>query len=407
MKILLGVTGSISAYKAIDIARGLVKEGHEVKVVLTKGALQFLVPQVFLFLGISEIYFSEDDFKKKNVLHIDLARWCDVFAIAPLSANSLSRLSRGEASDLLSSIFLAIEPHKNCLLFPAMNTNMLHHPFTKDNIDQLNKVKTLNNLFVSPTDSGILACEEIGEGKLPSVDEIIELIPLMTKPLKSANQKTFLMTTGATIVPLDPVRYLTNSSSGVTGYHLARVALRDGHKVTMVAGAHASAKLNLLSKHPNFTLKRVNTVNDMKAAVEATFAEADFYVSSAAISDIEFDMSSEKIKKETMGSELKIKPAADILKTMLEKKASHQRIIGFAAETDLSDAVLNKKMSSKPVDLLVGTKVNNGLVDKSHIEGFNEDHAYYRFLTKNGFSFEGNLTKEQMAEKVIAALLPN
>ena len=405
MKILLGVSGSISAYKSLDIARGLIKNGHEVKVILTSGALKFVVPEVFTYLGISDVYKSEDDFRHKNVLHIELARWCDVFAIAPLSANTLSRLARGEASDLLTSVFIALEPHKNCLLFPAMNTNMLHHPFTKENIDHLFKLKTLNNLFISPTDAGILACEEVGLGKLPSVDEIIELIPLMSTPLKSLAQKNILITTGATIVPLDPVRYLTNSSSGVTGYYLALAGLEEGHKVTVIAGAHSTSRLNLLLKHPNFTMKRVSTVSDMKEAVHHAFSDSDLYISSAAISDIEFDMSDEKIKKETLGDTLKIKPAVDILKSVLEKKSPSQKVIGFAAETDPSDIVLNKKMNSKLVDLLVATKVNNGLVNKKTSEGFNLEHAQYRFLTPQGFTFEGPLTKREMAKKIIGHFL--
>ncbi|MBY0416201.1 MAG: bifunctional phosphopantothenoylcysteine decarboxylase/phosphopantothenate--cysteine ligase CoaBC [Bdellovibrionales bacterium] len=406
MRILLGVSGSISAYKALDIARGLFKGGHEVKVILTAGALKFVVPEVFTYLGVSDVYNSQDDFLHKNVLHIDLARWCDVFVVAPASANTLSRLARGEASDLLSSVFLALAPHKNTLLFPAMNTNMLTHPFTQKNMDDIAKLKTLNNLFISPTDSGLLACEEIGLGKLPSAEEIIELIPTLIKPLKFAAQKNILATTGATIVPLDPVRYLTNSSSGITGYYLAEAALKEGHKVVMVAGAHSTAKLNLFSKHPNFKLIRAKTVDDMKNAVLSEIDNADLYISSAAISDIEFDMSSEKIKKETMGDTLKIKKATDILKTILENKPDKLKVVGFAAETDPSDAVLNKKMQSKPVDLLVGTKVDNGLVKNQEVQGFNVEFAEYRLLSPKGFLYEGILTKRELAHKIILQFFP-
>lgn len=406
MRILLGVSGSISAYKSLDIARGLVKKGHEVKVVLTSGALKFVVPEVFTYLGVSDVYQSEDDFKHKNVLHIDLARWCDVFAIAPVSANTLSRLAQGQASDLLSSIFLALEPHKNTLIFPAMNTNMLHHPFTEKNIEDIKKLKTLKNLFVSPTDAGILACEEVGLGKLPNVDEIIEIIPTMIKPIQSVEQKTILITTGATIVPLDPVRYLTNSSSGITGYYLAEAALLMGHKVVMVAGANSTAKLNLFSKHPNFQLIRAKTVEEMKSAVHEHLNDADLYISSAAISDIEFDVSDSKIKKDSLGDSLKIRPATDILKTVLEKKTAKLKIVGFAAETDPSDAVLNKKMQSKPVDLLVGTKVNNGLTKNEEVTGFNADFAEYRLLSPKGFTYEGILTKRELAHKIILQFFP-
>ncbi|MBC7714695.1 MAG: bifunctional phosphopantothenoylcysteine decarboxylase/phosphopantothenate--cysteine ligase CoaBC [Rhizobacter sp.] len=401
MRILLGVSGSISAYKAIDIARELFKKDHEVKVILTDGALKFVVPEVFTYLGVQNVYKSQDDFLNKNVLHIDLARWCDVFVIAPASANTISRLAQGQASDLLSSVFLALEPLKNVLMFPAMNSNMLAHPFTQQNVAELKKLKTLSNFFVSPTDAGILACEEVGLGKLPSVNEIVEMIPTMIAPLSGANQKTILITTGATIVPLDPVRYLTNSSSGITGFYLAEVSLKLGHKVVMVAGLNATEKLNLFSKHPNFSMTRVSTVDEMKNAVHANLAAADLYISSAAISDIEFDTSSEKIKKDSMGDSLKIKKATDILKTVIEAKSSKLKIVGFAAETDLSDVVLHSKMQSKPVDLLVGTKVHNGLTNNEKVAGFNVDYADYRLLSSKGFTFEGHLTKKELAHKII------
>lgn len=407
MKILLAVCGSISAYKSLDITRGLVKNGHEVKVILTNGALKFVVPEVFTYLGAKEVYKSEDDFIHKNVLHIDLGRWCDVFVMAPVSANALARLARGEASDLLTSVFLALPSIKNVLIFPAMNTNMLLHPFTKENVEHIKKLRTLNNLFVSPTDSGILACEEVGLGKLPSVDEIVELIPTLCRPLHLAGQKRLLITTGATIVPLDPVRYLTNSSSGITGFYLAQLALSLGHKVSLIAGLYSTSKLELLQKHPNFTLHRVSTVQDMHDHVHAELQQSDLYVSAAAISDIEFVTSSEKIKKESMTDSLKIKQAIDILKTVIEKRPSHLKIVGFAAETDPSDQILCKKMAAKPVDLLIATKVNNGLVGEAKLMGFNVDHADYRMLTPQGNLFEGALTKYELAEKIIQHFFPH
>lgn len=406
MKILLGVSGSISAYKTIDLARLLVKSGHEVKVVLTTGALKFVIPNVFTYLGVQDVYFSQDDFTNKNVLHVDLSRWCDVFVIAPLSANTLARLAQGQASDLLSSIFLALEPKKNILLFPAMNTHMLHHPFTKENFELVKKLSSLKNIFISPTDTGILACEEIGEGKLPSVEEIAQLIPTLAFSLGNQTQKTFLVTTGATIVPLDPVRYLTNSSSGITGYHFAETALSLGHKVIMIAGVNATPSLNLFLKHPHYQLTRVNTVDEMHQAVMNNISVADLYVSSAAISDIEFNISNEKIKKESLAESLPIKKAVDILKSVIELKLPHLKIVGFAAETNPSDEVLVKKMLTKPVDLLIATKVNNGLVNTTEVAGFNVDHAYYRFMNQKKFIHEGDLSKKEMALKIIQYFYP-
>lgn len=406
MKILLAVSGSISAYKTLDIARALFKNGHEVKVILTNGALKFVIPEVFTYLGIQDVYKSQDDFTSKNVLHIDLARWCDIFVVAPASANTLAKLAQGRADDLLSSVFLALEPQKNTLLFPAMNSLMLTHPFTQKNLDDIKKLKTLNNLFISPTDEGILACEEVGLGKLPSVEEIIEMIPTMSKPLHSDNQKIILVTTGATIVPLDPVRYLTNSSSGITGFYLAETALSEGHKVVVIAGIHSTDKLDLYTKHPNFKLIRSKTVDDMKDAVLSELSKADLYISSAAISDIEFDVSNSKIKKDSMGDSLKIKKSCDILKIVLENKSDKLKVVGFAAETDISDAVLNKKMTSKPVDLLIGTKVNNGLIKNQQLTGFNSNFAEYRILSPKGFTFEGTLSKRELAKKIILHFFP-
>lgn len=400
MKILLGISGSISAYKSIDLARGLVKEGHEVKVILTEGALKFVVPEVFTYLGVSDVYKSTDDFIHKNVLHVDLTRWCDVFVIAPTTANTLSKLSQGRADDLLTSVFLALPKEKNILLFPAMNTHMLWHPFTQENIEAIKKLKSLNNVFISPTDAGILACMEVGEGKLPTVEELIELIPLLGKPFFPTTKK-ITITTGATIVPLDPVRYLTNSSSGITGFYLTKEALAQGHKVCLIAGSHATAKLDLLTKHPNLTLIRVKTVDDMLKTVLEEIKTTDVYISSAAISDIKFETAAIKMKKDTLTDSLKISPAPDILKTVVELKKSNLKIIGFAAETDLSDEILNAKMSKKPVDLLVGTLVDNGLISHNQMKGFNVDSAFYRLFTKKGEIFKGELTKTELAKTIL------
>lgn len=401
MKILLGVCGSISAYKSLDIARGLVNQGHQVKVILTHGAQKFVVPEVFTYLGVEDVYLPEDDFKFKNVLHIDLTRWCDSLVIAPLSANTLSRLVHGAASDLLSSVFLAIEPSKTIAVFPAMNSLMLKHPFVEENFLELKKLKTLNNVFVSETNSGVLACNEVGSGKLPDVSEIIELIPTLKAPFnKSLERKKVVISTGATLSPLDPVRYLTNSSSGITGYHLAVAALKKGYEVSVIAGKNAVVKLDLLVKHPNYTLTRITTVNEMHQAVHRELKNAHAYLSAAAISDVDFETSPEKMKKESLGDSLKIKKSIDVLKTVIEAKIPQLKIVGFAAETDLSDTVLLKKYNSKPVDLLVGTAVNNGLMGDVKIQGFNEEYADYRFVEMGATTPLIKLPKNELAEMI-------
>ena len=405
MKILLSVCGSISAYKSIDLARTLVNDGHEVKVVLTKGAMKFVVPNVYTYLGVEEVYQSEDDFNHKKVLHVDLARWAETLVIAPLSANTLSRLARGEASDLLSSIFLAFEPTKTIAVFPAMNTLMLKHPFTQENISDLKKLCTLNNLFVSPTNSGVLACEEVGEGKLPNVDEIAKLIPLLRPPFNIDNKrKKIVITTGATISPIDPVRYLTNSSSGITGFYLAQTALFKGYEVVVIAGKHASAELNLLVKHPFYKLTRVVTVKEMSDAVFTELKNAEAYISAAAISDWEFDIAKEKIKKEKSSESLVIKKAQDILRSVIDQYTGKVKIVGFAAETNLTDDILISKFRSKPVDLLVGTKVDNGLGNKNQEQGFGVDEANYRFVEEGFITNEKALSKTELADVIFGRL---
>lgn len=406
MKILLGVSGSISAYKAFDLTRSFKKRGHEVKVVLTNGALKFVVPEVFTYLGASDVYKASDDFLHKNVLHVDLARWCDLLLLAPASANTLSRMAQGQASDLLSCVFLALGKDKNILIFPAMNSQMLAHPFTEENINSIKKLKTLKNIFISPTDSGVLVCEEIGLGKLPSPEEIVELSLTIKKILSPEKQKNILITTGATIAPLDPVRFLTNSSSGLTGFHLAHTALSMGHKVTVIAGAKATEKLDLLLKHPHFKLIRIKTVEEMEKSVHLEIENSDLYISAAAISDIQFDHSVEKIKKEALHGVLKIKHAPDILKSVIEKKKHSLKIVGFAAETDLSDFFLNNKFQKKPVDLLIGTKVHNGFMEKKTTLGFDNEFADYRILSPEGYIFEGRLTKAELAQKILHSFFP-
>jgi phosphopantothenoylcysteine decarboxylase/phosphopantothenate--cysteine ligase len=401
MKILLAVTGSISAYKSIDLARALVNSNHEVKIILTKGALQFVIPKVFTYLGVQEVYESDQDFKEKGVLHVELARWSDKLIIAPLSANTLSRIVRGEASDLLTSIFLAYEKTKPILVFPAMNSEMLSHPFVENNFNELKKLKSLNNIYIAPTGNGKLACNDEGQGKLLTIEEIKELIETIT--INLVNQKNFLITTGATLSPLDPVRYLTNSSSGITGFFLAHAFLSLGHNVTVIAGKNSTEKLNYFFHHPHFKLVKVSTVSQMNEAVHQNISTANYFISSAAVSDIELEYTNSKIKKSDLKNTLSITSAKDILKSVLDLKLTHLVTVGFAAETDLSLEVLTQKFNSKPVNLLIGTKVHNGLTEEKTI-GFNNEDADYKFMKNSKIVFEGNLTKKLLGFEILKRL---
>jgi len=410
MRILLGVCGSISAYKSLDIARGLVKAGHEVKVILSRGALEFVVPKVFKYLGAIEVYTALDDFSDRDVksgessvLHIELAKWCDRFAICPLSANTLSKLAHGAADDLMSSVFLAMLD-KPIILYPAMNTQMYRHPFTQENIDLVQKINTLPNTFVHPPASGLLACGDTGEGKLPTVEEIVDNLPIIS-PINSDNQKHILITTGATIAPLDPVRFLTNSSSGITGFHLAAEALSLGHKVTVIAGKSATKKLDHFNSLTNYELKRVVTTSDMESHVDELIQDADIYISSAAISDINFETSGQKLKKKELDGSLPFAQSTDVLAKVLKKKLENLKVIGFAAETNLTEEVLLEKWKRKPVDLLVGTHVHSGLTGSEQQKGFGTNEAHYSFMENGEKTFTGALKKEELSKEIIRRTL--
>ena len=399
MNIILAVTGSISCYKSYNLARFLVKTGHQVKVVLTSGAVKFIRPKTFRYLGVKAVYTFEDDFNYPQletddpVLHVSLSHWADKLVIAPLTANTASRLAAGKADDLLTSLFLAFGPNKAILIFPAMNSLMLEHPFTKENFRELKKLASLNNVFIHPTDEGLLACEEIGEGKLAEIEEIMDLIETVGTIKK---HKHVLIATGATLSPIDPVRYVSNPSSGTTGYHLAKTCLVRGYKTSVVSGRNGEGKLNLLKHHPNFRLITVTTTHEMYQAVDSEFNTCDIYISPAAISDLEFDMYKHKIKKRELDHHITFKKSPDILEAMIKKK-KHQFIIGFAAETDLSKEVLQEKYERKPVDLLVGTQV---FYNDKRIEGFQSNKASYKLF--DGKSYKNKtLEKKHLADYIM------
>ncbi len=399
MNIIVAVSGSIASYKAFDVVRGLTKTGHKVRVILTQGAHEFVKPEVFKHLGAEFVYQAQDDhhpsadkfegLDSSQVLHIALARWAQKFIAAPLTANSLNKLGQGLADDLLSCLFLAMSPEIPKLIFPAMNPAMWENQIVKKSRSTLSEMPMT---YLHSTLSGEMVCGENGDGKLATVEEILAL----TQSFKDKpRQDKILITTGATISPLDPVRYLTNNSSGETGYWLAVEALKMGFKVHLIAGEKATLKLNLLIDHPRFQLERVQTTEQMLTAVTNSFDECKAYISSAAIGDISFQTQNEKIKKDKITNSLPIIQAPDILKTILQKRKAHQTIVGFAAETDLSLPVLHRKWSDKQVDLLVGTKVGFS-------EGFGDKEANYIFYRGNDSTdFEGNLSKSELAQKIM------
>lgn len=401
MKILLGITGSIASYKSYDVARLLVKNGHEVKVILTSGALEFIKPETFRYIGVEATYLPQDDFipsnlgKNSTVLHIELVKWADKLVIAPASANTLSRLATGITNDLLTSVFLAYGK-KPVLIFPAMNTEMWNNSRIQEH---KNKLETMPQVGVINPMSGLLACGDIGAGKFPEVGAVVDLIESYHPGL--AKNKHVIVTAGATASPLDPVRYLTNPSSGKMGLSVAKAFLEAGYKVTVLAGHQCSSEVENFNGHPNFHLIKTPTTALMKEAAVRIFPASDLYISTGAIADIEFDTASIKLKKESMGTSLPFRQAADILKEILSLR-KHQKVISYAAETETTESVFMEKMNRKPVDLMIGNKVSNGLIGETEVQGFQKSSGEYYFVRKDGISGPVNLSKIELGKKLVA-----
>lgn len=399
MKIVLGITGSIAAYKGYDLARLLVKNGDKVIVILSRGALEFVKPETFRYLGVENVFGPQDDFipenlaGNENVLHIQLAKWAEKIVIAPLSANTLGKISLGLPDDLLMSIVLA-SGKKPLLLFPAMNTEMWNHPRTQEHISSISKRDHI--ALINPVE-GLLACGDVGKGKFPEVSAVADFIATLTPGIKK--NKKVIVTAGATVSPLDPVRYITNPSTGKMGIAVGHAFLKAGYNVTILAGHQCDQSVENLQGHPSFTLVKAPTTELMKQEALKRFPDAALYISTGAIADIEFDPSSSKIKKEGMGNSLPFRQAADIMKEILAIRKSQQKVVSFAAETETTSDVFMEKMKRKPVDLMVGNKVSNGLFG-DEVTGFKTAGGDYYFVTTKEIKGPVALTKKEVGEKL-------
>ncbi len=386
-KILFAVSGSIAAYRTYDVVKDLVRLGNEVIVVLTRGAEEFVNAKMYSYMGATQVYRSQDDFSMHpGVLHIDLARWCDLWVLCPASANTIARLSHGLADDLVSSIFLSLDA-KPALIFPAMNSQMLTNSITQNNLSVLQKLSYVH--IVSPK-SGILICAEVGLGKLAPSEELTALIHTYTTENKKA--KKILITTGATLSPLDPIRYLTNASTGTMGKILAQEFLNRGYLVHVVCSHTSTKELEYFISHPQFELTKITTADDMLAIVKKLFPSCDLFIATAAVNDLTFEMSKEKIKKANMPQNLKVRPNPDILAEMLKSKKTSQLIIGFGGENPCTEKLLLEKWKRKKVDLLIGNEIQTPNQHKKS-KGYGVDSNEYWWVEK------GKLLKKFFADK--------
>ena len=389
--ILLGVTGSISAYKIVNLASALVKLHANVDVILTKNGERFITPVTFETLTKNRCL--TDTFDRGDVSeikHIALAERADVILIAPASADIIGKMAHGIADDMLSTTVLAA----GCpvLVAPAMNVNMFRHPAVQENLAVLEK----RGITVIPPESGILACGAVGEGKLPSEQTLLDFILRETAHKKDLSGKKVLVTAGPTQESLDPVRFITNHSTGKMGYAVARQAMLRGAEVTLVSGP-----VNI-SPPPFVKVVQVKSAEDMFQAVSVCCEEQDYFVMAAAVADYTpVEIKSEKIKKSSDESDLslQLKRTKDILKWLGEHKKDGQLICGFSMETENIMENSKAKLQKKNADMIAA----NSLREKG--SGFGTETNHITLIKKDGVIDLPMLSKEEAADRLLDVLL--
>ncbi len=346
IRVVLGVSGGIAAYKSAEIVRALVDAGAEVRVVMTPAATRFLAPLTLSVLSKSPVVADLWDPSSGAVDHVALARWADVLAVAPATADVLAKLAHGIGDDALTTY--ALGHRKALLLAPAMNTWMWAHPATEENLAVL---KARGATVVEP-DAGDLACGDVGPGRLAPPARIALAILGAGAVARSLEGRRVLVTAGPTREPVDPVRFLSNRSSGKMGYALAREAARRGADVVLVSGPVA------LAPPPGARLVRVERASEMRDAVLAEIGEADALLMAAAPADFTVaSPAAAKIKRAAGVPRLELVPTPDVLKAAAAAARKTAVLVGFAAETQDLLANAARKLSDKGVDLLVANDV--------------------------------------------------
>jgi phosphopantothenoylcysteine decarboxylase/phosphopantothenate--cysteine ligase len=365
-KIVLGVTGGIAAYKAAELTRALVKAGAQVKVIMTKSAQQFITPLTFQTLSKDQVY--TDMFvptARFDMAHISLAEFADAFVIAPATANIIGKIVSGIADDLLSTTIMATD--KPVLVCPAMNDKMLANPIVSDNIQKLKKY----GYAVMDSAYGELACKTQGAGRLPDTSSIVEEITVLLAPKDLTGEK-ILVTAGPTEEPLDPVRFITNLSSGKMGYALAMVAHRRGAEVTLITGP-TDLPLPQVSK-----VVQIRTAQEMYEAVMENFRKSTVLIKAAAVADYRpASLAKEKIKKNSDSLSLTLERNPDII-AEVGKDKGNCILVGFAMETQNLLANAQDKLARKKMDFIVA----NSLREEG--AGFQTDTNIITIIDCNG-----------------------
>lgn len=385
-KVLIGITGGIAAYKIPFLVRLLIKEGVEVKVIMTAEACDFVTPLTLSALSQNPVSiepFSPADGTWHS--HIEIGSWADVFLIAPLTANTMAKMATGITDNLLLATYLAAR----CPVFfaPSMDVDMYHHQTTQKNIATL---CSHGNFLISPQ-AGELASGLTGMGRLEEPVSIVEILNNFFSKQQSLAGKKVLISSGPTIEPIDPVRFISNHSSGKMGNSLALEAAARGADVTLVSGP-----VNEYPEHPSIRIIKVNTAAEMYSACSNSFADADVTIMAAAVADYSAkDAATEKIKKIEVSFSLNLVRTTDILGSLGKLKRKNQLLVGFALETNNEIENATSKLHTKNLDFIV----LNSLKDSG--SGFGHNTNKISIISKNQEISEFDLkTKAKVAEDI-------
>ncbi len=392
-KIVLGVTGSIAAYKAALLVRLLKKSGAEVRVIMTPGARDFITPLTLSTLSGNPVLseFTEGNEGVWNN-HVDLGLWADLLVIAPASANELAKMANGLCDNLLMAVYLSARC--KVLFAPAMDLDMYKHPATQAN---LKKLQSFGNIMVEPN-VGELASGLVGQGRMAEPEELVQAISKVlgapTAPKKKS--KRILITAGPTVEAIDPVRFISNHSSGKMGFAIAEEFANQGYSVDLVTGP-----VHIDTVNPGINRIDVVSAADMFKAATKLAAKADIIVMAAAVADYKpAQVADKKIKKKGNEMVIELAKTNDILATVGKSKKKGQFLAGFALETDNEVANAQKKLKEKNLDLIV----LNSLQDKG--AGFGHDTNKIKIITANNKTFNFELkTKKEAAADIVAHIL--
>jgi len=391
MRITLGVTGGIAAYKSAELVRRLQDDGHTIQVVMTRAAREFITPLTFAALSgqrvITDLFTNEPGGSaslESAIDHIAVAQRTDLLLVAPATADILGKFARGVADDFLSTMYLACTAP--VVVAPAMNVNMWQHAATQENVATL-RARGVD--IVEPS-AGYLACGMIGSGRLAELDAILQAVRDVVKAQQDLAGETVLVTAGPTCEDIDPVRYLTNRSSGKMGYAIAAAAAKRGAKVILVTGPTA------LSAPEGVERIDVRSADDMLQAVRARFAEGSIGIFAAAVADYHIaNKADQKIKRGSEPLTLQLEPNPDILATMSKDKGD-RLVIGFAAETENVAENARKKLVSKNADLMVANDVS------AEGAGFDTETNIVTLFSRDGRDLPlARMSKTEVAHRIL------